>query len=175
MSSLRTVLIAGSLCFAASMAAAHSLNLFVRDEGATVKGNAYFSGGTPAQNLTVRAEDAQGNALGETTTDAEGNFIYAGARAAGTMTFVVSSPDGHRAESKIESAAGATPAAPAAMPAASDAGMISYEAQLTRLHEAIDRLEKRLWMRDVIGGIGYIFGLAGLWALWKVRSRRDGH
>lgn len=159
----------------ATAASAHSLNLFVRDEGTTVKGNAYFTGGTPAQNIAVRAEDTSGKLIGETTTDAEGNFVYTGPRAAGTTMFVASTPDGHRATAGIESGSSESALPNAPVQLSNDSSMISHEAQLTKLHEAIDRLEKRLWLRDLIGGIGYIFGLAGLWALIKARSGSNGH
>ena len=153
---------------AAPDASAHGLNLFVRDEGGVVKGNVYFTGGDPAQNMTVSVTDEFGSEFGTTTTDAEGNFTYSGKRPAGISIFVASTPDGHRAETKLGSA---QPGADAPRIVASAVSMKSYAAELTDIHAAIDRLENRLWLRDVIGGIGYIFGLAGLWALWKGRTK----
>ncbi len=152
-----------------SSATAHSLNLFVHGNAdGTVTGNAYFTGGDPAQNLAVRIEDPKGKLLGETTTDAAGNFKYSGDPSVGVMKFVVTTEDGHRAAANVEfsAAAAPTPVTPAASASNDD---------IAGLYKAIDTLEHRLWMRDVIGGIGYIFGLAGLWALWKARSGRSGH
>ena len=45
---IRNTLVA-ILFLCASPAFAHALNLFVRDEGDAVKGNAYFTGGVPAR------------------------------------------------------------------------------------------------------------------------------
>ncbi len=153
---------------AASDAHAHSLNIFVRDEGGVAKGNAYFTGGDPAQNVTITVGNESGSEFGRTTTDSEGNFTYSGARPAGISVFVASTPDGHRAEARL-SAKDDPEAAPRIVPSGVTS-MKSYDAELTDIHAAIDRLEHRLWLRDVIGGIGYIFGLAGLWALWKSRT-----
>jgi nickel transport protein len=155
---------------AASNASAHSLNIFVRDEGGVIKGNAYFTGGTPAQDVAITVSNESGSEFGRTTTDDEGNFTYTGARPAGINVFVASTPDGHRAEVRLGSVAAAE-SRPQAVPA-NTASMKSYEAELTDIHAAIDKLENRLWLRDVIGGIGYIFGLAGFWALWKARASR---
>lgn len=168
--------VAVTSCLCVTTAFAHSLNLFVHDDGASIKGNAYFTGGTPAQNVTVRVEDAANTLLGETKTDSEGNFVYSGPRATGTTLIVAVTQDGHRAQASVESASGTTaPAAAGPAPASqSGAEMKSFEAHMAELHEAINRLENRLWLRDVLGGIGYIFGLAGLWALIKARSGRNG-
>ena len=124
--------------------------------------------------VVVTIASPGGETFGETTTDAEGNFEYAGPHPAGTVVFVATAEDGHRAESELRNVAGSDAPAPRLVPA-DVSGMKSYESQLTELHEAIDALENRLWLRDVVGGIGYIFGLAGLWALWKARAGRTGH
>jgi len=165
------------LAIASYGASAHSLSLFVREEGGVVKGSAYFAGGEPVKNVTVQILDPSDKTLGEVKTDAEGNFEYTGARSGGELHFVVSTADGHRAESKLEmgsvaAPAGSTQAEGTALPEVSSAPThaSAVERQLGAIQVALDRLEHRLWMRDVVGGIGYIFGLAGLWALWKSRS-----
>lgn len=156
------------LCFSSGNAAAHSLNLFVHGSGdGTITGNAYFTGGEPAKNLTVRVEGSNGKPLGETTTDAEGNFNYKADPALGAIKFVVTTEDGHRAAASVQFNA---PSAPAAADSTAASGN-----DVAVLHEAIQKLENRLWLRDVIGGIGYIFGIAGLWALLKTRRGSSGH
>ena len=147
--------------FAAAGAFAHALNLFVHEEGGAIKGSAYFTGGVPAKNVTVRAIDSADKIVAELQTDAEGNFVYTGPRPGEGLRFVVSTPDGHRAESTLEGPASVQPAtadaatttASSTSPSASQA--TSYERQLGAIQEAFDRLEHRLWLRDVIGGIGY--------------------
>lgn len=155
------------LCALSGNATAHSLNLFVHGSGdGTVKGNAYFTGGEPARNLTVRVEDSKGKPLGETTTDAEGNFNYKADTSLGAIKFVVTTEDGHRAAASVQfNMPTPDPATAASTP----------NNEIAALHEAIQKLENRLWLRDVIGGIGYIFGIAGLWALLKTRRGSSGH
>lgn len=152
---------------------AHSLNLFVRDEGDSVKGSVYFTGGTPAMGLAIQVLDENGTEIGGATSDENGDFVYTGAHTEGPVRFVVTTADGHRAEAALaaNAASPSSDVAPAGVPGSTQ----SYEADLTEIHEAIDRLEHRIWLRDVIGGIGYIFGLAGLWALWNARGRSSGH
>lgn len=175
MTAVRALLIAIVLTCTSDMASAHSLNLFVHDNsGGTITGNAYFTGGTPAQNLTVRVEDNNGALLGEAKTDDKGDFTYTGARVVGKMKFIVATADGHRAEATIDSGTGTQPHEQGGA-ALALAVVNASETDIAELHQAIDKLTTKLWIRDVIGGIGYIFGLAGLWALWKARSRSDGH
>ena len=45
-------------------------------------------------------------------------------------------------------------------------------ATLWLLREDIARLQQHMWWRDLIGAIGYLVGIVGLWALW--RSRQSG-
>jgi nickel transport protein len=157
----------------AADASAHSLSIFVREESDGFVGRVYFTGGDPAAGVTVTVAAPGAEPSGETTTDADGNFRYTGPHPAGTVVFVAQTPDGHRAESELRNVTGAdSGASPPRIVPAGVTTVASRDAELTALHEAIDRLEHRLWMRDVIGGIGYIFGLAGLWALWKARVTR---
>ncbi len=172
---MRNCFIGLSIVLFAANATAHSLNLFVHEEGGAAKGSAYFTGGIPAKNIEVVVLDSEDKTLGNIQTDAEGNFVYSGPRPGGVVRFVVSTPDGHRAESKLQSAAGDVSTEPASSPVATTPETTSDARQLGAIQEAIDQLEKRLWLRDVIGGIGYIFGLAGLWALWKSRSGGARH
>ncbi len=178
-------IIGAVVTLAAFGASAHSLTLFVHEEGGAVKGSAYFTGGNPAKNVGVQVIDAADKTVAEIETDDAGNFIYTGPRPGGALRFVVSTADGHRAESKLESVSSGAPAAEHS-PAQTEDNVVnnpfahppqaaSVERQLGAIQQALDRLENRLWLRDVIGGIGYIFGLAGLWALWKSRSGGARH
>ncbi|MEJ2456241.1 MAG: hypothetical protein P8103_19125 [Candidatus Thiodiazotropha sp.] len=45
--------------------------------------------------------------------------------------------------------------------------------QIRPLREALQGYEEQVRLRDIIGGIGYIVGLAGL-GLWWGRRRKDG-
>jgi nickel transport protein len=45
--------------------------------------------------------------------------------------------------------------------------------QIRPLREALQAHEERVRMRDILGGIGYIVGLAGLALWWSSRRRKE--
>ncbi len=57
-------------------ASAHKLVVFAYVDGDTVRGEAYFHGGSPAQKAEVRVLDPQGTELTKTTTDSQGEFAF---------------------------------------------------------------------------------------------------
>lgn len=66
--------------------------------------------------------------------------------------------------------AGPAPApvlSPADLEAAVDRAVVR---QLAPLREELRQHDRRLWLRDLLGGLGYLAGLLGLWFFW--RSRR---
>jgi len=137
---------------------AHQMNIYATVEGKTIRGEVYFRGRVPAQNVTVRAADAAGAEIGKTTTDEEGKFTLpaAGRR---DHRLVAQSADGHST-------------APLTLPAAlfaEDAADPADSRQLEALHAEIDLLneqliacQERTRVRDVLGGIGWIVGLTGI-------------
>jgi nickel transport protein len=190
-------------------ARAHKLKLWVHAaEGATVKGQAYFSpGGGAAQGISVKALGPEGASLGRVETDEAGEFVFE-ARHRCDHTFVVETPDGHRAEATLEAASLPTdlpplpeglrkrsprsvsvptapgpPAAPpaeeeAAHPAADDPEVARLvDAAVARhvepLRREIREYEDRVRVHEVLGGIGYIVGLAGLALYFKSHRRRS--
>ncbi len=189
--------VAAALSFSAcsSIAAAHEMNIFVqRVEGATVHGRVYFKGGAAAQGVAVRVTDSQGNRLGETTTDADGRFVFV-AKTRCDHLFSAELEDGHATRrpsvvrreqlpanlpdpaqpdqtapptsSNEQPPAVERPASreePASRDEPSSAGqtMASISAQLDDIRERLDRMETAVRWRDLLGGIGYILGTAGI-------------
>ncbi len=155
---------ATTLAAAAATARGHSLQLFAERDGPDVRGEAYFSGGGAARGLIVRALAADGSAVGEATTDAAGRFAIRGAPD-GPLRIVAETLDGHRAEWPLD-------AAPAASPptAPAEAGPDRPATPATRpaAPAPLGRPES-VRLRDVIAGIGYIAGLAGLALWWRAR------
>jgi len=176
-------------------ARAHGLSLFAWTEGTTIRGEAYFIGGGRVRNAKVEVRDASGRRIGEATTDTEGRFQFVASRRA-EHRFVLATADGHRAECIVRAAdlpaslpgpaVRAKPTTPPPIPAtrpmtqpasAPVAGRGEFPAALRReIRQAVRREltahEQRTRLRDVIGGIGWILGLAGLAAL--LRRRRAG-
>ncbi len=205
----------------ASIAAAHEMNIFVqRVEGAAIHGRVYFKGGAAAQGVAVRATDPLGNSLGETTTDADGQFVFV-AKTGCDHLLSAELDDGHatrrpalvrRAQlppdlpGPAASPAPPQPAAPAkpsvegepaaavdppsavksdsppepnpsrALPSDSspraagapgqplgrDQSAASIAAQLDDIRERLERMETAVRWRDLLGGVGYILGAAGI-------------
>jgi len=193
-----------ALLLAAPPALGHKVKLFATCEGKTISGFAYFPGGGRVRNAAIKVFGPDGRQLGETVTDAAGEFTFA---PAGRFDhrFVLDPGDGHRAaftvardelpaglapggvKPGLHAGAGETPvggrrppAAPAAAtpvrPADGDAEIhrLVEEAvarQLRPLRERIERYEEKTRLRDVLGGIGYILGIAGVLFLCTGRRR----
>jgi len=78
-------------------ALAHKMYVFAEADGSTIRGEAYFRGGTPARDLPVVALNPAGEEIGSATTDADGKFVLE-AKTRCEHRIVVKTPDGHGAE-----------------------------------------------------------------------------
>ncbi|MEJ2395023.1 MAG: hypothetical protein P8045_15865 [Candidatus Thiodiazotropha sp.] len=178
---------------------AHKLKVFATAEGEKILGQAYFVGGAGAGGATIRITDTEGRVLAQPKPDEEGNFSY---RVEQRMDYRVEadSQDGHIAswtlradefssglpvaEATGQPASGdlaapepVQPTAEALSRAAERVSVQQVEAAVARqirpLREALQAQEERVRLRDIVGGIGYIIGLAGL-GLWWGGRRRNG-
>lgn len=178
-------LLAGLL--AAWPAAAHKLKVFAAAEGSVVTGHVYYFGGGRAVGVEVIVTAPSGKVAARLRTDAEGAFRFALTHP-GEHRISVQSGDGHAAGTTVAAIAAAAPAtAPpaAAMPAEEssqaavppDAAAVIEAAvarQVRPLREQIDAWQERVFWRDVLGGIGFIVGLAGLaYGLTARRERKE--
>jgi len=179
-------------------ALAHKLNVYVVAAGRSIRGEAYFSGGGRPKNVEVLVLGPGGEELGRTRTDEKGIFHFLATRRC-DHTFVVETDDGHRAEDTVEAeelpndlpAPPGAQSRPAAAPSTATAPAAARATTSPTTQEAIDRTvdallgvlgrtvrkeleasEDRIRIRDVIGGIGYIFGVVGLVMMWKYRGKR---
>ncbi|MCC6699217.1 MAG: cobalt ABC transporter permease [Candidatus Hydrogenedentes bacterium] len=172
---------------AAGVSHAHGLNLFAAPEGDAIKGSVYFASG-PAKNVAVKVFGPDDALLGETISGEDGTFLWTPPQRC-DLRFVAETVDGHRAEFVVSAselsedlpAAGPVVAepAPAAPQAPLRADAAPQEVNLQQLIESavsrevqplraqIDALEHATRLRDVLGGIGYIVGVAGLLAWFK--------
>jgi nickel transport protein len=179
----------------AGSALAHKLKVFARVEAGEIHGSAYFVGGAPASGVTVRVLDADGVALAQLAPDVEGRFRYRPS-APGDYLVEVDSGDGHVARWRLAatefSPAAAVPAgqtevaaapqnvtgpAPASprepVPDAALAALVeeAVARQVGPLREQLQAYEDKVRLHDVLGGLGYILGLAGLALWWRSRGR----
>ena len=171
-------------------ARAHAVRIFAAPAGNTLQGSAYYPGGNGLADAPVQVYGPENTLLAQTATDAEGRFTVP-ASGAGPFRLVVETPDGHRAEYVVQGAAEG-PASPTSRtaPTGKQDGVSSSESldhppgsdllaqqleeavarQLRPLREQLDRHEHRLRLRDILGGIGYILGLAGLYYFGAARK-----
>jgi nickel transport protein len=170
-------------------ALAHKVKVFATVEGTVLSGYVYYPGGGKAKNVPVRFLDPHGVSLGETTTNDEGEFRFT-ATVRVDHRIVVDTGEGHRAEFTVPAAdlpeslgtpVAAAPVAPAdprpaaSVPANPEAVATGPTAealqeliekavarQVRPLREQLDAYEAKIRWHDMLGGIGYILGLAGL-------------
>jgi nickel transport protein len=158
---------------------AHGIHLQVRVEGDVIRGTAGYVSGGPVETARVRVLAPSGRELGSTRTDAEGRFEFTPHEAV-DHRFLLEGGPGHVAEASL--AADLLPAGmlPSEEETANNASPGELQAtveqavsrQVGPLSEEIDRLRRSLRLHDVLGGIGYIAGLAGLWFYLAARRRR---
>jgi nickel transport protein len=178
-----------ALALSAGTAEAHKLQVFASVDGINIQGKAYFRGGGAAQGAAVTAVDSSGRQLGRTTTDGEGKFVLP-ARQRCDYRIVVDAADGHGGEWIVRAAelpgglpagdaatdiAAASRDAPSAAAAEADqpsADIKALKAQVEQLRQQIADYESHIRLHDMLGGIGYILGLAGLYALLARRRRK---
>ena len=190
------VVLALMLCGAAH---AHKLKVYAMGEGKTISGYAYFPGGGRAKGVEVQLQDAVGKTLATTTTDEGGDFAFQAPFKCDCQV-VVDSGDGHRGTWSIgadelsddlprpEGAPAEPPPAPGepspdAPTQGPPAAAADLEAMVERavskqvrpLRAQLEAYEEKRRLHDILGGIGYIAGVAGVaFYFLGVRRREAG-
>lgn len=151
------------LALMTATAQGHGLHVSVQPEVDALRGQASFADGTPAAGARVELFGLadEGTPAVASITDAEGRFRFPAAPG-GSYRVVVDGGEGHRAEAIAQLA---PPAAGVELSAA-------LRLELAPLREDIARLEQRIRLSDVIGGVGLIVGLFG-GAAWLASRRRS--
>jgi nickel transport protein len=177
---------------------AHLLKVFAFTEGNRIEGSVYFVGGAPATGATVQVRSAEGRLLAELMPDNEGEFSYV-AKAKTDHLIEADTGDGHVAQwtvpaveltgetiapdatdeepSTASTSESEGPGAPVRSGGATEANTDELAALVERavarqvrpLREQLIAYEERVRLRDIVGGLGYIIGLAGLTAWWQQR------
>lgn len=180
-------------------ASAHKLKVFATVDGSAIAGYAFFIGGGRPQDATLIIQDAEGQELYRGSTDDTGTYSWQPPQPA-DLKIIVDAGDGHVADAKITrerfpSAEAAPQTAqakinndlpnskvPDATPSstvtgscgANDIERLVGEAvsrQVRPLLEAYAEAGDRAKLTDLVGGIGMIFGLAGM-AMWGFSRKR---
>lgn len=168
---------------------AHSMHVFAYIEGDQIKGEGAYGDGSPVSGGVVTIHDAGKRLIGKGQTSAEGSFSLALKPGRSPLLVEIKDGGGHagsftlgREESApaapLEDKAGKTQA-PAAVPGKAVAEPVQHDEmarmlrkELAPIKAQLARLasQKTISLADVVGGLGWIVGLAGL-ALW-LKSRK---
>jgi hypothetical protein len=168
-----------------------SINLFAHNvvggvyaSGAEIEGEVGFSNGAMAKTGTlVKVFDQAGTPLGEVQTDDEGFFVFTATKRI-THIFDINMGAGHAIKLELpgaelpDSLAGqaVSPSVKKSrltVPATNVDGLsierleTAIAKQIKPLRREISALKEKSGLRDIIGGIGYIFGLLGIVALLR--------
>ena len=144
----------------------HALYVFAQYDGQTVTGKSYYSDMTPAVETYVEVlRQGENQPLLTGKTD-NGGYFHLPLKADPNMALkvVVEGEEGHRATvvaDRITANAGATTRA--------------GDESLLLLRGDIAQLRDKIYLHDILGGIGYIVGIAGIAAWLKARKLRKGH
>jgi len=168
------------------VASAHKVSIYGYAEGGTVYTESYFAGGGQCIECTVLVKDvATGEDLFSGRTDKDGHFDFEN-RWTNVLELIVDAGGGHRGtyilseelknsntnlqkEDALESPEEkASQPAPSGMDAEIEKHLEPLRHELTKLRERTERPG----ITEVLGGIGYIMGLLGLWAYMKSREKK---
>jgi nickel transport protein len=155
---------------------AHGVRVFAAVEGDSIQGRAEFVAGGPVTGARVEVFAPSGKSLGSTTTDGSGRFTFTPTEAV-DHRFWVHDGSGHAAEhtvAKAELPASVLRSAGQPQnPGADEDVAATVEAAVSKhvspLRDEIDELRRSIRLHDILGGIGYIAGLTGLWFYLKAR------
>jgi len=137
---------------------AHGVHLSAHAHGKSIHGRAFYHGDLPAKNAKITAFDSAEKPVGETRTDQQGKFTLK-VPALGNYRLLADTGGGHGAETRIEvgSSSGDRPS--------------GIEKKIVELQRQLEAHERQTRLRDILGGIGYILGVAGI-AFYLLGRRR---
>jgi len=184
------------LFFAISTAEAHKLNMFSYVEGEEIYIEAYFADGKRAKNSAVKVYDPQEQLVYDGMTDDEGGHQFPTPKKT-DLKIVVDAGMGHQTSYTLlaselagepSNTTAVTPSHPAAdaptevITTAATPPTMNIEqikpiitqavSQAVKpLQREISEMKSKTSMSDIIGGIGYIIGLLGLFAYLEARKQ----
>lgn len=174
-------------------ALAHKATIFAWVEGDTVYTESKFMGGTEVRNAQILVFDGEGAQLLKGTTNGSGEFSFKVPKLA-DLTVVLNAGMGHRAqwtvpESEIREASGTSEGKPAPETLQQRTVGLNREEIKELIEDSLDRKLRPIMsimaesrsrgpsVTEIVGGIGYIFGLMGL-ALYfrnRIREKQRGN
>jgi len=179
------------LLMPASVVFAHKVNIFAYAEGDTVYTESYFSDGTKVKGGIVEIYDSQGNKLLEGKTDENGEFDFKLPKK-NDLRIVLITSLGHKNSYTLsaDELAGIIASEKAQEPESIESEVKKVmQVNLEQIKKIIDSSldeklkpimrqlskaqQKEVSFTEVIGGIGYIFGIMGI-ILYFASKKKEG-
>lgn len=170
----------------------HNIEIIAGMEGTKIFGYVYFSGGERVGNASVRAFAADGSLIMQKRANKDGEFqITIDQRKDLTL---VAEKDGHRAQWSVTASEIPEPLT-VAKTTGEESGSFDWilskqgneklelrrmireelkplEAQFNRRNEEFERFRNEIRWRDVVGGIGYLLGIAGIFCFMGAKKKQ---
>lgn len=159
------------LCFIAPLASAHALHIFALTDGQHLLGRAYFGENLPAVREEVMLYGERAELVAKTQTDDMGRFVFELPKRQ-DYTVIIEGMEGHRAEHHLaaqEIPENTVPNLPADSAELQTLISKAVRQEIQPLREQLDRYSLRIYWHDVLGGIGYILGLSGLFFYFQAK------
>jgi nickel transport protein len=180
------------LWLSATGAEAHSVYIFAFPENSQICTNSYFGAKNKVRGGLVSMAAASGEVLATAQTDEQGNACFAPPESRQDLIFTVEAGEGHRAEfrlpaAEMESVLASGPVSQKEQIDHGDPVITASSGGLTRedLRQALSPIMRKLAeiestqnsrvnLKDIIGGLGWLIGLAGagLWAASRKNETR---
>ncbi|OOF78191.1 hypothetical protein BKG96_06470 [Rodentibacter caecimuris] len=137
---------------------AHALHVFAQYDGQILSGKSYYSDMTPAAETYLEVfRSGTKEPILNSKTNMKGEFRLAVPNVAGAvLKVVVEGEEGHHASIVADRTSPSN----------------NQTADLMLLRSDINQLKDKIYWRDILGGIGYIVGIAGLIAWWNSRKTK---
>jgi nickel transport protein len=187
------------LVFFTKMGLTHKINTFAYREGDQIIGEAYFADGSPCIKCKVEVYSDKGVKILDMATDEKGKFSF-NTKEKGSIRIKVIAGEGHLAECKVEGLknpqASKSLESKIETPKTEEATThlkLTNEEMKIAIKEAVSEALKetikpetegiknllmevkkdmdRVKLHDIIGGIGYIFGIWGMVTILKFRKK----
>lgn len=188
----RAVCLAFLLTLGISDALAHKVVAGAYAAGDVIEGEIGFSNGDVAVDVLVKAFDEEGDLLGEARTDRDGFFVFRPEKAVAHI-FRANMGAGHIAEVRLEIAdlpkalaeEGATIQEPYGRQVTAVQGQSAFTAaqearladlirdEIKPLRREIAAYKEKTSFQTILGGLGYILGLFGLWFYLSARKANN--
>ncbi|UCF30979.1 MAG: hypothetical protein JSV26_00695 [bacterium] len=157
---------------------AHGASILAHWEGQEVHTDSYSSDGRPIPGARVAVYDMGGRVLFEGVTDDTGALDFP-KPGAGDLRIIMTAPSGHRSETVLTEVSRRGEAAPVrdtggpgkAVDEALEKKLVSIQESIQDLHRKISKPR----IPEILGGVGWIVGLAGayLWGMSRNNRRRE--